>query len=112
MDVDVKSMSQYRRLKAQGAIIECCFCERETLKVRKHHVTPIVKGGQKGEVVKCCRTCSEQVHMLFTESELRDMTFDELLNHPKMQKYIEWIKNRSGEFSVKMSNHVKGKRRR
>lgn len=89
----------------------CTFCKRDVKKLYKHHVVPKVKGGLKGETVDCCRTCSQQIHMLFTEAELKNLTLDQLNQKPEWRAYLKWISGKEGEFSVKMSTRVKHKRR-
>jgi hypothetical protein len=91
---------------------KCGFCNREAQLLYKHHVVPKVKGGLHGETIDCCETCSKQVHMLFTESELKTMTLEQLNNKPEWKSYLKWISTRNREFSVKMSSRVKHKRSR
>lgn len=90
----------------------CSFCRRGVKQLYKHHLVPKVKGGVKGEIIECCRTCSQQIHMLFTEAELQKMTLEQLNNKPEWKSYLNWISSRNREFSVKMSSRVKHKRRR
>jgi hypothetical protein len=87
----------------------CKICGRHTDKIYKHHLIPKVKGGKKGEIIECCKTCSRQVHMLFSEGELAKMTMEELLGMDAMQEYLKWIRNRSGDFKVRKSRRLKGK---
>jgi 5-methylcytosine-specific restriction enzyme A len=87
----------------------CKICGRPTDKGYKHYLIPKVKGGKKGEIIECCKTCSRQVHMLFSEGELAKMTLEELLSTDAMQEYLKWIKNRSGDFKVKKSRRLRGR---
>jgi hypothetical protein len=90
----------------------CKFCRRRVNELYIHHVVPKVKGGLKGDTVECCRTCSQQIHMLFTEAELKRLTLEQLNSKLEWTAYLHWIAGRNGEFSVKMSSRVKHKRRR
>jgi hypothetical protein len=87
----------------------CKICARPTDKIYKHHLIPKVKGGKKGQIIECCKTCSRQVHMLFSESELARMTLEELLSTDTMQDYLMWIKNKSGDFKVRKSRRLQGR---
>ena len=89
---------------------ECILCEREVEKTYKHHVIPKLKGGT--DTIDVCWTCSQQVHMIFSENELRDMSLEELTERPEMIKYLKWVKKKPREFSVKMSKRLRKKRRR
>ncbi len=84
----------------------CTICKRKTDKLYKHHIIPKVKGGAKKGIVQCCRTCAKQVHMLFSENELAKMTLNELLNKEEMQKHINWIQKRKGQYKVRMSKRL------
>ena len=90
----------------------CMFCKRNIDILHKHHVVPVVKGGKFNDTVDCCKTCSQQIHMLFTEAELQKMTLEQLNEKSEWQSYLKWISSRNGEFSVKMSTRVKRKKRR
>lgn len=76
-------------------------------KMHRHHLVPKVKGGAKKGIVLCCKTCSRQVHMLFSENELAKMSLNELLGSEEMLKYIAWIQKRKGEFKVRKSKRLK-----
>lgn len=91
--------------------MKCAICGLEKGKLYRHHVKPKSKGGTHGEIVKCCKTCSQQVHMLFTEKELAQMSFRELLANVKMQKFIKWRQKHPEEYTVRMSKKVKNWRK-
>jgi hypothetical protein len=74
---------------------------------QKHHVKPRSKGGRKLETVDCCSDCGGQVHMLYTNHDLATRTFDEIINHTKMDEYIKWKKTHPGTHKHRMSNEVK-----
>lgn len=87
----------------------CKICERPTDKIYKHHLIPRVKGGTRGETIECCKTCSRQVHMLFSENELAKMTLGELLSTDQMKEYLKWIRNKKGNFKVRKSKRLREK---
>jgi hypothetical protein len=87
--------------------MHCAICKRAVDKPYKHHVVPKAKGGAKKGVIQCCRTCSRQVHMLFSEKELSKMTLDELLETDNMQKYVQWIHRKKGEYRVRKSKRLR-----
>ncbi len=85
----------------------CAICKRKTNKLYNHHVVPKVKGGSKGEIVKCCLTCSKQIHMLFSENELAKRPLDEILKTDDMQNYINWVQKRKGDYKVRLSRRLR-----
>jgi len=92
---------------------DCCsICGLETSDLHKHHVTPKSKGGSKGETIRCCFTCSQQIHMLFSNKELSGMSLSKLLKTDKMKSYIKWRKKHPGDCKHRMSRRVKRKRGR
>jgi protein-arginine kinase activator protein McsA len=90
-------------------VMTCKICGRSPTKLYKHHLVPKVKGGKKGEIIECCKTCSKQVHMLFSESELAGMNFEELLSTEEMKVYLKWTENRTGDFKVRKSRRLRRK---
>ena len=76
--------------------------------MEKHHLTPKSKGGKNTASV--CVDCAVQVHLLFTNNELRDSlnTIALLRAHPRVQKWIAWVRKRKG-FGV--CHKIKKKRR-
>ena len=88
----------------------CEICGEETDYLHKHHLIPRCKGGSKGEVINCCLMCNGQVHMLFTESELSNMSKNDLISHGLMRKYVKWKKKHPGKHKLKMSKRVKKKK--
>ena len=90
-------------MKNQNASI-CWLCKREFYKLQgrfpvgpptKHHVIPKQKfhGGWKDvDVVLVCKMCQRQMHKLFTNNQLKEMTKAELMNHKKICNYIKWIR--------------------
>jgi len=87
--------------------MKCGICGLERGKLYRHHVKPKSKGGRHGEIVKCCKTCSQQIHMLFTEKDLVEMSLREVIATTKMQKFIKWRQKHPNEYKVRMSKKVK-----
>ena len=61
------------------------------------------------------KVCHAKIHSVFTESELARVynTIEKLLEHPDIQKFVEWVKKKPPEFyeSSKEANGKKRKRR-
>ena len=62
----------------------------------KHHLTPKQKyhGRLKdAEYILICETCHKQINKMFTNNELKKLnTIEKLKKHPKVQKYVKWIR--------------------
>lgn len=74
----------------------CELCRREVPDKRyleKHHLVPAAKGGKDVEHV--CIDCGNQIHLLFSNNELRDLynTMDKLRAHPAVQRWIKWVRS-------------------
>jgi hypothetical protein len=82
---------------------KCNICNRdfnslhgrfEVKKTTKHHVVPKQKYRNRwkdAEVVLICSSCQRQINKMFSNNELKRMTFNELLNHQKVKTWIKWI---------------------
>ena len=61
----------------------------------KHHVIPKQKyhGKRKdADMVLVCKMCQRQMHKMFTNKQLKEMTKKELKNHKKICDYVKWIR--------------------
>lgn len=64
----------------------------------KHHLIP--KQKYRGRVKDAkyeliCETCHKQINKMFTNNELKALnTIAKLKKHPKMQKYLKWIRKK------------------
>ena len=78
----------------------CPLCNREIPAAQrdKHHLVPRVKGGRETEFMH--RICHRQIHALFSEAELAQKyaTIDALLQHPEVQKFVNWIQSKPVDF--------------
>lgn len=57
-----------------------------------------MKGGRETQHMH--RICHRQIHALFTEAELARTynTVDALLEHPQIQRFVGWVKNKPVDF--------------
>ncbi len=78
----------------------CPICEREIppAQMDAHHLIPRSKGGRETQYLH--RICHRQIHALFTETELaRHLnSADAIRQHPQMQSFIKWVKNKPDGF--------------
>lgn len=70
----------------------------------EHHIVPKQYKKRKkfiDETEQICVACHHQINKMFTNKELLNMTRDELKNHPKIIKWIRWIR----KLWVEMMHH-------
>jgi len=76
--------------------MRCPICQRETPNdyITEHHLIPACKKGK--ETISLCIDCHGQVHLLFTNNELRDYynTSERLLKNERVQKWIRFIRKK------------------
>jgi 5-methylcytosine-specific restriction endonuclease McrA len=79
----------------------CPMCERVIPDDQQdaHHLVPKSKGGKK--TVCLHRVCHNQIHAIFTDSQLAKtfFTIEAILEDPAAQKFVEWVKNKPPGFS-------------
>jgi len=90
--------------------MKCPICRRKMPSIdyiEKHHLTPRCKKGK--ETVLVCTDCGDQIHKLFTNKELeREFnTIEKLRASPKIQKWIEWVKNKKFGICMKKKKRRK-----
>ena len=96
------------------SIPECPLCGRpipSDVKQSLHHLIPKLKGGKGGETVLLHHICHREIHATLTEAELaRDFnTVDALRAHPRLSKFITWVRKRPPGFMSKVPG---GRRKR
>ena len=95
---------------------KCPICIRELgdVNVDKHHLIPMTHGGKEKFLIH--KICHRKIHATFTEKELEKkyFTWAELLTHPEIQKFVEWVKKKPIDFydGSNETQERKGKRRR
>ncbi|MGZ2255859.1 HNH endonuclease [Roseobacter sp. A03A-229] len=92
----------------------CPLCDRpipRDVKQSLHHLIPKLKGGKGGPTVLLHHICHREIHATLTEAELaRDYaTVDALRAHPRLQKFIAWVRKRPPGFLSKVPG---GRRKR
>jgi len=72
----------------------------------KHHLIPKLKGGKTGETVLLHHICHKEIHATLTEAELARgyNSIDTLRQHPRIAKFINWIKKRPADFNSRVPN--------
>ena len=72
----------------------CQLCEREVEKIEFHHFYPGKKRRKDDSGINVCEQCGDQIHIMFSNQELRDKyhTLESL--REGMHSYINWIKNK------------------
>ena len=87
----------------------CLLCLRSipaNVAQSKDHLIPKLKGGKTGETVLLHYICHKEIHASLTEAELaRDYhSIDSLRQHPRIAKFINWIKKRPANFNSRVPN--------
>ncbi len=72
----------------------CQLCEREVEKLEFHHFYPGKRRRIDCSGIDVCEQCGDQIHIIFSNQQLRDEyhTLESLKRG--MHSYINWIKNK------------------
>ena len=64
----------------------------------EHHLIPKTFKGKKTVLVH--KICHRKIHSVFTERELANYfhTFERLLEHEEIQKFVIWVSKKSPDF--------------
>ncbi|MAY85428.1 MAG: HNH endonuclease [Pseudooceanicola sp.] len=75
----------------------------------QHHLIPKLRGGKGGPVVLLHHICHREIHATLSETELaRDYaTVEALRDHPRLDRFIRWVRKRPPGFN----SRIPGKRR-
>lgn len=77
----------------------CSICKRESDDksfFEFHHYEPIASRRKTDDGIQVCVQCGDQLHLLFSNTELR-LQFNSLnllLGNERLQKYVNWVKNK------------------
>ena len=108
-----KQIDSIEAVSVSPNLIICPICEREIppAQMYAHHLIPRSKGGKETQYLH--RICHRQIHALFTETELarRLNSADAIREHPQMQRFIEWVKNKPDGFYERVAKSTRLKER-
>ena len=77
-----------------------------------HHLTPKLKGGKGGPVIRVHQICHNEVHAALTEAELaRDFdTPEKLRAHPRLRGFFDWVAGKPPTFHKRSAGGRRRKR--
>jgi 5-methylcytosine-specific restriction endonuclease McrA len=84
-------------------MIICEFCSRPipvNVPQSVHHLIPRSKGGKNSPTVILHHLCHKEIHITLSEAELARTynNLEALREHPRLAKFISWVKKRPPEF--------------
>lgn len=83
--------------------MKCSLCGREVSKLEFHHFYPGKKRRKDESGIDVCEQCGDQIHLMFSNTELRTKYNNLQSLKEAMQSYISWIKDKpESRFSVKV----------
>jgi hypothetical protein len=90
----------------------CPLCDRPIppdVPQSQHHLIPRLRGGKGGPTVLLHDICHREIHASLTETELARAynTPKALRSHPRLARFIAWVRKRPPEFR----SRIPGKRR-
>ena len=92
----------------------CALCEREQVKLTRHHLIPKVTHRKKRtqkqharvamleSIAWVCRPCHSQIHLVLSNKQMSEQyhSVEALKSVPEISKFIEWIKKRPAGLKV------------
>lgn len=82
--------------------MKCQLCDRDVSELEFHHFFPGKKRRIDDSGIDVCKMCGDQIHLMFTNQELRSKYHDLSSLKQAMHKYILWIQKKpEQQFCVK-----------
>ena len=83
---------------------DCPLCGRRLIagsSVNQHHLVPRSRKGR--ETIALHRICHAAIHSALSEKDLerRYNTIERLREHPQLNRFIAWVRNKPPEFWVR-----------
>lgn len=84
----------------------CPNCNR-CIKLTKHHIIPLVKGGKDGPVMWICRDCHSQLHDLYDNNYLKNVlnTAERVLDNEAMRKFGKFAHKQTGAIKKRVPRY-------
>ncbi|MCT8158483.1 HNH endonuclease [Pseudoruegeria sp. SHC-113] len=84
----------------------CPLCQRPIpahAKQSLHHLVPKLRGGTHGPTVLLHQICHNEIHASLSETDLARSynTIEALRAHPRLAKFIAWVRKRPADFHSK-----------
>lgn len=91
----------------------CPLCGRTIppgAKQSLHHLVPRLRGGKGGPTVLLHQICHNEIHATLSETELaREFnTMEALRAHPRLARFIAWLRKRPDDFHSKTPGARRG----
>ena len=87
----------------------CALCDRTGAELTVHHLVPRDLEGTHGPTADLCRTCHDQVHVLYSNRRLASElhTVEALREEPAMKAFLRWVRKQDPRrrFPVRPGSH-------